>query len=154
MTPVTIWWWSCEAYKRRLLPFAKLLKAINFVAFKSILPYQAQIHRDLILEHYALGIVVHPNIVIGHNVRIFHHVTLAAETWVGSEYKIVIEDDVIIGAGACVIARTNRSLRIGRGARVGAGAVVTRDVAPGATVVGSPARPIKSQAIPEMFPED
>ena len=99
--------------------------------FKAILPPQARIERDLQLEHYGLGVVVHPNVVIGKRVRIYHHVTLASETWIGSEHKIVIGDDVVIGAGAIVIARTNTSLTIGQGARVGAGAVVTRDVGPG-----------------------
>jgi len=51
------------------------------------------------------------------------------ETWV--------EDDVAIGSGATIMC----GLRIGRGAVIGAGAVVTRDVAPGTTVVGNPARP-------------
>lgn len=143
MSPVTLWWWSCQAYRRRWLLLAKLLKTANFVFFKAILPFQAEIQRDLILEHYGLAVVVHPNVVIGHNVRIFHSVTLAAETWVGSEHKIVIEDDVVIGVGACVIARPDQGLRIGQGAKVGAGAVVTGDVASGLTVVGIPARPLK-----------
>lgn len=54
----------------------------------------------------------------------------------------MIGDDVIIGTGAIVIARPNTGLSIGDGARVGAGAVVTKDVAPGQTVVGVPARPV------------
>jgi acetyltransferase-like isoleucine patch superfamily enzyme len=41
-----------------------------------------------------------------------------------------------IGTGAIILG----GVRIGEGALVGAGAVVTRDVPPGATVVGSPAR--------------
>jgi acetyltransferase-like isoleucine patch superfamily enzyme len=41
-----------------------------------------------------------------------------------------------IGSGAVVLA----GVRIGAGALVGAGAVVTRDVEPGATVAGVPAR--------------
>ena len=140
MSPVALWWWSCWAYRRRWLLLAKVLKTANFVFFRAILPFQAEIQRDLVLEHYGLAVVVHPNVVIGHNVRIFHQVTLAAETWIGSEHKIIIEDDVLIGAGACIIARPDQGLRIGRGAKVGAGAVVTSDVAPGSTVGGIPAR--------------
>jgi acetyltransferase-like isoleucine patch superfamily enzyme len=56
---------------------------------------------------------------------------------------VVIEDDVWIGIGAIVLKGT----RIERGARIGAGAVVTRDVAPGTTVAGNPARIVQS-AVP------
>ena len=49
---------------------------------------------------------------------------------------VVIEDDVWIGIGAILL----KGVRIGRGARIGAGAVVTKDVPPGATVVGNPAK--------------
>jgi sugar O-acyltransferase (sialic acid O-acetyltransferase NeuD family) len=44
---------------------------------------------------------------------------------------------VMIGTGAVVLPR----VKIGARAIVGAGAVVTRDVPPGVTVVGNPARP-------------
>ena len=145
---MAIWWWSCRAYRRRLPLIPRLLKTLNFVLFKAILPFEADIQRDVQLEHYELGIVIHPNVTIGHRVRIYHHVALAAETWVGSEHRIIIGDDVMIGAGAIIVGRVNQTLRIGDGARVGAGAVVTKDVAPGQTVVGSPAHPLTGPAPP------
>ncbi len=147
MNPANLWWWSCRAYRRRLPLIPRLLKTLNFVLFKAILPFQADIQKDVQLEHYGLGIVVHPNVTIGHRARIYHHVTLAAETWVGSEHRLIIGDDVMIGAGAIVVGRSNQTLRIGDGARVGAGAVVTKDVAPGQTVVGSPARPLTPRTV-------
>ena len=142
MNPVNIWWWSCWAHKRRLPVVARLLKMVNFVLFKAILPYEADIQRDIRLEHYGLGVVIHPNVNIGSRVKIYHHVTLAAETWIGSEHRLIIGDDVLIGAGAIIVSRSNQTLVIGDGARIGAGAVVTKDVAPGQTMVGSPARPL------------
>ena len=50
--------------------------------------------------------------------------------------RTVVERRASIGSGAVVLG----GVRIGEGAMVGAGAVVTRDVSPGDTVVGSPAR--------------
>lgn len=52
--------------------------------------------------------------------------------------KTVVESGVSIGANATIIC----GVTIGAGALVGAGAVVTTDVAPGALVVGNPARRI------------
>lgn len=49
---------------------------------------------------------------------------------------IVVERGASIGSGAIVLG----GVRIGEGALVGAGAVVTRDVPPGGTVAGVPAR--------------
>ena len=48
----------------------------------------------------------------------------------------VVERGASLGSGAIVLG----GVRIGVGALVGAGAVVTRDVAPGTTVRGVPAR--------------
>jgi sugar O-acyltransferase (sialic acid O-acetyltransferase NeuD family) len=50
--------------------------------------------------------------------------------------RVRVEANALIGLGANVI----QCLRIGAGATVGAGAVVIRDVPPGVTVVGVPAR--------------
>lgn len=145
MKPEAIWYWSCRLHQRKLTLFAKLLKTVNYLVFHAVLPYQAVIERDIILEHYGLGVVIHPNVTLGHRVRIFQHVTIAAETWVGSPHRVVIGDDVVIGAGACIIPSPDSGLEIGYAAQVGANAVVKKSVDPGQTVVGVPAKPLLSK---------
>lgn len=142
-TPVRLWWWSTLLHARGIPVAPRLIKLLNFVLFHAVLPPEARIQPDVRLEHFGLGIVVHPNTVIGHRVQIWHNVTLAAETTVGSPYRLVVEDDVMIGASAQIIARPDVALTIGRGASVGAGAVVVRDVPAGSTVVGVPARVVE-----------
>ncbi len=55
---------------------------------------------------------------------------------------IAIGRNAWIGAGALILP----GVQIGDEAVVAAGAVVTRDVAPGATVAGTPARPVSQRA--------
>jgi UDP-2-acetamido-3-amino-2,3-dideoxy-glucuronate N-acetyltransferase len=50
--------------------------------------------------------------------------------------RTVVERGAALGSGAVILG----GVRIGAGALIGAGAVVTRDVAPGETVAGVPAR--------------
>lgn len=72
---------------------------------------------------------------LGRNVSIIAAVTVGTRTdgrWPR------IGDDVFIGAGARVLG----GIDVGDGASIGANAVVVHDVAPGATVVGVPARPL------------
>ena len=70
--------------------------------------------------------------VVGDVVHIGPGVTLAGEISIGA--------GAFVGAGAVVLPR----LTVGEGAIVGAGAVVTKDVPSFTTVVGSPARILKT----------
>jgi len=85
-----------------------------------------------------------------------HHFSYLGDADVGDEVNIgagavtanfdgTNKHQTVIGAGAFIGVATmlRAPLTIGPGARTGAGAVVTRDVAPGKTVVGMPARPIE-----------
>lgn len=81
---------------------------------------------------------------IGKNVFIAQHVvmtndnTLGAQGWVEEQADgPTIEDEARIGANVTLLP----GVTIGRGAIVGAGSVVTRDVEPGVTAYGNPARP-------------
>lgn len=76
---------------------------------------------------------------VAHDCVIGNFVTFAPRVCCNG--RVVIEDDVYVGTGVVLKqGKSDRPLRIGRGAIVGMGAVVTKDVAPGTTVVGNPAR--------------
>jgi UDP-2-acetamido-3-amino-2,3-dideoxy-glucuronate N-acetyltransferase len=90
------------------------------------------------------GVAIGDGVFVGHNVVFVNDKRPRATTAAGSLQtqsdwqllRTVVEDGASIGSGAVVLG----GVTIGERALVGAGAVVTADVAPGATVVGSPAR--------------
>jgi sugar O-acyltransferase (sialic acid O-acetyltransferase NeuD family) len=96
-----------------------------------------------ITSNISIGKFFHANIYsyIGHNCTIGDYVTFAPG--VKCNGHVVIEDHAYIGTGAIIRDGSEEPIVIGRGAIVGMGAVVTKSVAPGTTVVGIPAKPIR-----------
>ncbi|MFI4991405.1 MAG: serine acetyltransferase [Solirubrobacterales bacterium] len=138
VSPERLWLLSISLQQRGHRRLATLVRNVNSALHHNSLPPGASVSPDIELGHHGLGIVVHPNVVIGRRVKIWHNVTIATRAGSKSPYRIVIEDDVKIGANAVVISPHRGDLRIGRGARIGAGAVVSRDVPAGSTVVNAP----------------
>lgn len=97
----------------------------------------AEIGRNFFIDHGF--VVIGETAQIGDDVTIYQQVTLGGTNptdGVGGKRHPTIGDGVIIGSGAQVLG----PVRVGTRARIGANAVVTRDVPPGATMVGIPAR--------------
>ena len=90
------------------------------------------------------GVTIEDEVFVGHGVVFVNDKRPAATNAAGELQSVddwdllrtVVERGASIGSGAVVLG----GVRIGAGALVGAGAVVTRDVAPGTTVTGVPAR--------------
>lgn len=91
-----------------------------------------------------IGQHFHANIYsyVAHDCVIGDFVTFAPGVMCNG--NIHIEDHVYVGTGAIIKQGTPDKPRIiGKGAVIGMGAVVTKDVAPGETVIGNPARPMQ-----------
>jgi len=97
--------------------------------------------------HHGQSLVIHNLSVIGPNCTLRQSVTIGVSK--SGEGAPILVGENNIGAGAIIIGE----ITVGRGSTVGAGAVVTKDVPDLATVVGNPAKAIKSGpslgAIPE-----
>lgn len=80
--------------------------------------------------HSHLGV----NATVSHDCKIGDFVTICPGVTITG--AVEIGDDVFVGAGATVLP----GISIGNGAVIGAGATVTKDIAPGVTATGVPAR--------------
>ncbi|MES2965713.1 MAG: serine O-acetyltransferase [Bdellovibrionota bacterium] len=98
----------------------------------------AKLGRRLVIDH-GMGVVIGETTEVGDDCIIFHGVTLGGAKFTPEKRHPTVGNRVLIGTGAKVLG----PLTLGDGARVGANAVVTRDVAPGVTVVGNPAKPLE-----------
>jgi serine O-acetyltransferase len=125
-------------YGGRLYFLARLVNHLSrFLTAIDIHP-GARIGRNFFIDH---GFTV-----VGDDVTIYQSVTLGGtnpSAGVGGKRHPTIRSGVVIGSGAQVLG----PIEVGEGAKIGANSVVTRDVAPGATMVGIPAKPVPVDAV-------
>ena len=106
----------------------------------------AKIGKNLFIDH-GMGVVIGETSEIGNDVTIYHAVTLGgispsidSERQRHEKRHPTIGNDVVIGSGAQIIG----PVKVGSGSRIAANAVVVNDVPEDSTMVGIPAKAIKT----------
>jgi serine O-acetyltransferase len=100
----------------------------------------ATIGRRVFIDH-GMGVVIGETAEIGDDTTLYHGVTLGGTTWNKGKRHPTLGKGVVVGAGAKILG----PLVVGDYAKVGSNAVVVKDVPPGATAVGIPARIIMAE---------
>lgn len=100
----------------------------------------ATIGRRVFIDH-GMGVVVGETAEIGDDCTLYHGVTLGGTSWNKGKRHPTLGEGVVIGAGAKILG----PITLGAGAKIGCNAVVVKDVPPGATAVGIPARILDSE---------
>lgn len=96
----------------------------------------AVIGRRVFIDH-GMGIVIGETAEVGDDSTLYQGVTLGGTSLArGVKRHPTLGRGVIVGAGAKVLG----GFTVGDGARIGSNAVVIKEVPPGATAVGNPAR--------------
>ena len=118
---------------------------ISIVHPQALIDTKVSYGDNVIIE---MGTAIHTHSKIGNNVfvggeaLIGHHNTIGDHVLVGGNVSfggsVVVEDYVSLGVGASI----KPGIRLGKGSIIGVGAAVIKDVEPGTTVVGVPAKPI------------
>lgn len=95
----------------------------------------ATIGRRFFIDH-GMGVVIGETAEIGDDVTLYHGVTLGGTSWKEGKRHPTLGDGVVVGAGAKILG----PIHVGAGSKIGSNAVVVKDVPPGATAAGIPAR--------------
>lgn len=125
-------------YRIRLRLFARIVSQwAKFCTGIEIHP-AAKISAGVFIDHGA-GVVIGETAEVAEGCVLYQGVTLGGTGKETGKRHPTLEKNCMVSAGAKVLG----SITLHEGAKVGAGAVVLKDVPPGATVVGVPARVVR-----------
>ncbi len=128
--------WAAWCWQRNLKWLGRFISQIARLLTGIEIHPGATIGRRVFIDH-GFGVVIGETAVIGDDCTIYQGVTLGGTSLSkGMKRHPTLARGVIIGAGAKVLG----GFTVGDGAKVGSNAVVTKEVPPGATAVGNPAR--------------
>ena len=99
----------------------------------------ARIGRRFFIDH-GMGVVIGETAEIGDDCTLYHGVTLGGTSWNKGKRHPTLCNGVVVGAGAKILG----PITIGDGSKIGSNAVVVKDVPPGATAIGIPARVVEA----------
>jgi serine O-acetyltransferase len=100
----------------------------------------AKIGERFFIDH-GMGVVIGETAEVGDNVTLFQGVTLGGTGKERGKRHPTLGSHVVVGAGAKILG----GITIGDNVKIGANSVVLKSVPPNSTVIGVPARIIKSQ---------
>lgn len=129
------------------------IETISAIADSAIISADAHLGKNLIIgagtnlfvnPEIGDGTFIGPSVVVSHDSTVGKYCLLSVGSIIGARCDIA--DEVLVGCGSTLMPTgfsTDARLTVGSRAIVGVGATVIRDVEADATVVGSPAKPIK-----------
>ncbi len=132
--------WGVPIIPRVISQFARWLTGI-------VIHPAAKIGRGFFIDH-GMGVVIGETTEIGDHVTLFQGVTLGGTGKERGKRHPTLGNHVVVGAGAKILG----GIKIGDNVKIGANSVVLKSVPPNSTVIGVPARIIKTEGR-ERLPE-
>lgn len=120
-----------------------------WLAKRSRIRYGADIHpaakigRRFTVDH-GIGVVVGGTTIIGDDCLMYQNATLGMTGKHGGKRHPTLGNGVLVGAGSILLG----AITVGDGAYIGAGSVVVDNVPANTTVVGNPARVVRTHVCP------
>lgn len=139
-----------RAYRRQHWLYARGHRTLAlWLAKRSRIRYGADIHpaakigRRFTVDH-GIGVVVGGTTIIGDDCLMYQNATLGMTGKHGGKRHPTLGNGVLVGAGSILLG----AITVGDGAYIGAGSVVVDDVPADTTVVGNPARVVRTHVCP------